>query len=231
MRQSQAPTETVESGTSSARERNAMDADVRQNRAPTATVDRGTFSRPERSAVEADLLRRIVLCLLLAVAAVLAALEMTLARVGDPSAKEEAPWISPLRDMDDALARGDFSTATTARHKADLAALASPAWEGFLAVGDGALRLGEARGARSGREHEARRAYLSAMVRARNARSLEGTLRVTDAFARLGDRDMVEQGAHFARELAGRDDKAIDRVDEFVQRWAGGERSSNVRVQ
>ena len=208
-----------------------MDADVRQNRAPTATVDRGTFSRPERSAVEADLLRRIVLCLLLAVAAVLAALEMTLARVGDPSAKEEAPWISPLRDMDDALARGDFSTATTARHKADLAALASPSWEGFLAVGDGALRLGEARGARSGREHEARRAYLSAMVRARNARSLEGTLRVTDAFARLGDRDMVEQGAHFARELAGRDDKAIDRVDEFVQRWAGGERSSNVRVQ
>src|SRR5947208_7144265 len=76
MRQSQAPTETVESGTSSARERNAMDADVRQNRAPTATVDRGTFSRPERSAVEADLLRRIVLCLLLAVAAVLAALEI-----------------------------------------------------------------------------------------------------------------------------------------------------------
>ena len=181
--------------------------------------------------MEADLLRRIVLCLLLAVAAVLAALEMTLARVGDPSAKEEAPWISPLRDMDDALAHGDFSTATTARHKADLAALASPAWEGFLAVGDGALRLGEARGARSGMEHEARRAYLSAMVRARNARSLEGTLRVTDAFARLGDRDMVEQGARFARELAGRDDKAIDRVDEFVQRWAGGERSSNVRVQ
>ena len=181
--------------------------------------------------MEADLLRRIVLCLLLAVAAVLAALEMTLARVGDPSAKEEAPWISPLRDMDDALAHGDFSTATTARHKADLAALASPAWEGFLAVGDGALRLGEARGAPSGMEHEARRTYLSAMVRARNARSLEGTLRVTDAFARLGDRDMVEQGAHFARELAGRDDKAIDRVDEFVQRWAGGERSSNVRVQ
>ena len=217
MRQNQAPTETVESGTPSARERNAMDADVRQDRASTATVDGGTFCRHERSAVDADLLRRIVLYLLLAVAAVLAALEMTLARVGDPSAKEEAPWISPLRDMDSALAHGDFSTATTARHRADLAALASPSWEGFLAVGDGALRLGEARGARSGMEHEARRAYLSAMVRARNARSLEGTLRVTDAFARLGDRDMVEQGVRIARELAGRDDKAIDRVDEFVQ--------------
>ena len=208
-----------------------MDADVRQNRASAATVDSGTFGRRERSALDADLQRRIVLYLLLAVAAVLAALEMTLARVGDPTAKEEAPWISPLRDMDAALARGDFSTATTARHKADLAALASPSWEGFLAVGDGALRLGEARGAGSGMEQEARRAYLSAMVRARNARSLEGTLRVTDAFARLGDRDMVEQGVRLARELAGRDDTAIDRVDEFVQHRAGGERSSNVRAQ
>jgi hypothetical protein len=80
-------------------------------------------------------------------------------------------------------------------------------------------------------EHEARRAYISAMVRARSAHSLEGALRVTDAFARLGDRDMVEQGVRIARELAGRDDKAIDRVDEFVRHWAGGERSSNVRVQ
>ena len=231
MRQNQAPTETVESGMLSPRERNAMDADARQNRASTATVDGATFGRREKSTVDADLLRRIVLYFLLAVAAVLAALEVTLARVGDPSAKREAPWISPLGDMDGALARGDFSTATTARHKADQAALASTSWEGFLAVGDGALRLGEARGARSAMEPEARRAYLSAMARARNARSLEGTLRVTDAFARLGDRDMVEQGVRIARELAGRDDKAMDRVDEFVQHWAGGERSSNVRVQ
>src|SRR5712692_4412032 len=178
MRQNEAPTETVESGAPSSRERNAMDAHARQNRASTATVDSGTFSRREKSAVAADLLRRIVLYLILAVAAVLAALEVTLSRVGDPSAEQEAPWISPLRDMDGALARGDFSTATTARHKADLAALASPSWEGFLAAGNGALRLGEARGTQSAMEPEARRAYLSAMVRARNTHSLEGTLRV-----------------------------------------------------
>ena len=209
-----------------------MDANVRQNhQAPTAMVESGMLSSRERNAMDADLLRRIVFYLILAVAAALAALEVTLARVGDSSAKQEAPWTSPLREMDGALARGDFATAATVRHKADLAALASPCWEGFLAVGDGALRLGEARGARSGMEHEARRPYLSAMVRARNARSLEGTLRVTDAFARLGDRDMVEQGVRIARELAERDDKAMDRVDEFVQHWAGGERSSNVRFQ
>jgi hypothetical protein len=209
-----------------------MDANVRQNHhAPTAMVESGMFSPRERDAIDADPLRRIVLYLILAVAAVLGALEVTLARVGDSSAKQEAPWISPLSEMDGALARGDFSTAATARHKADLAALASSCWEGYLAVGDGALRLGEAREARSAMEPEARRAYLSAMVRARNARSLEGTLRVTDAFARLGDHDMVEQGVRIARELAGSDEKAMDRVDEFVQQWAGGDRPSNVRFQ
>jgi len=209
-----------------------MDANVRQNhQAPTAMVESGMLSSRERNAMDADLLRRIVFYLILAVAAALAALEVTLARGGDSSAKQEAPWTSPLSEMDGALARGDFSTAATARHKADLAALASPCWEGFLAVGDGALRLGEATEARSAMEPEARRAYLSAMVRARNARSLEGALRVTDAFARLGDHDLVEHGVRIARELAGSDEKAMDRVDEFVQHWAGGERSSNVRFQ
>jgi hypothetical protein len=200
-----------------------MDADLRQNRA--------SFVRHEKSAVDTDLLRRIVFYLLLALAAVLAALEVTLARMGDPSEKQDRPWISPLRDMDDALARGDFSTATTASHKADLAALASPSWEGFLAVGDGALRLGEARGTRSAMEPQARRSYLSALVRARSARSLEGTLRVTDAFARLGDRDMVEQGVRIARGLARGDDEATHRVEEFVQRWAGRQPSSSAGVR
>jgi hypothetical protein len=181
--------------------------------------------------MDAETLRRIVLYFVMAVVAVLAALEVTLARVGDPSAKQESPWISPLRDMDAALARGDFSAAATARHKADLAVLASPCWEGFLAVGDGALRLGEAGQERRAMEPEARRAYLSAMVRARNARSLEGAFRITEAFARLGDRDMVEQGVRIARELAGRDEVTKARVDEFVRRWAGAERSSNVAVQ
>src|SRR6266478_4787860 len=157
MRQNrQAPTATVESGTLSPRERRAMDANVRQNhQAPTAMVESGMLSSRERNAMDADLLRRIVFYLILAVAAALAALEVTLARVGDSSAKQEAPWTSPLREMDGALARGDFATAATVRHKADLAALASPCWEGFLAVGDGALRLGEATEARSAMESEA----------------------------------------------------------------------------
>ncbi len=204
---------------------------MRQSKAPTETVESGMPGAREGNAMDAETLRRIVLYFVMAVVAVLAALEVTLARVGDPSAKQESPWISPLRDMDAALARGDFSAATTARHKADLAVLASPCWEGFLAVGDGALRLGEAGQERRAMEPEARRAYLSAMVRARNARSLEGAFRITEAFARLGDRDMVEQGVRIARELAGRDEMAKARVDEFVRRWAGAERSSNVAVQ
>lgn len=204
---------------------------MRQSKAPTETVESGMLSTREGDAMDLETIRRIVLYFVVAMAAVLAALEVTLARVGDPSAKEESPWISPLRDMHGALARGDFSAATRARHKADLAVLAHPCWEGFLAVGDGALRLGEAGQGRGAREPEARRAYLSAMVRARNARSLEGALRVTDAFARLGDRHMVEQGVRIARELAGRDEMAMGRVDEFVQRRADAERPSNVAVQ
>jgi hypothetical protein len=204
---------------------------MRQSKAPTETVESGMLSAREGNAMDAETLRRIVFYFVMAVVAVLAALEVTLARVGDPSAKQESPWISPLRDMDDALARGDFSAATMARHKADLAVLASPGWEGFLAVGDGALRLGEAGPGRRAMEPEARRAYLSAMVRARQAHSLEGTLRVTEAFARLDDRDLVEQGVRVARELAGRDEMAMGRVDEFVQHWAGAQRTSNVAVQ
>lgn len=204
---------------------------MRQSKAPTETVKSGMLSAREGNAMDAETLRRIVLYFVMAVVAVLAALEVTLARVGDLSAKQESPWISPLREMDGALARGDLSAAAMARHKADLAVLARPCWEGFLAVGDGALRLGEAGQGRRALELEARRAYLSAMVRAHNARSLEGTLRVTDAFARLGDRDMVEQGVRIARELAGRDEMAMGRVDEFVQRWAGAERPSNVAIQ
>jgi hypothetical protein len=204
---------------------------MRQSKAPTETAESGSLSAREGNAMDAKTLRRIVLYFVMAVVAVLAALEVTLARVSDPSAKQESPWIFPLRDMDGALARGDFSAATIARHKANLAVLANPCWEGFLAVGDGALRLGEAKQVRRATEPEARRAYLSAMVRARKARSLEGALRVTDAFARLGDRDMVDQGVRIAHELAGHDEMAMGRVDEFVQRWADGERSSNVAVQ
>lgn len=168
-----------------------------------------------------DSARRIFICLVLAGATLLGALEVTLARGGGPVPKPDAPWQSPLQDMDSALAREDLASAATARHKAHLAALSERSWDGFLAVGDAALRLGDASGHRSAMEPEARRAYLSALTCARSQRSLDGVLRATESFAYLGDRDVVEQGLRMARELAGRDPDAQQRVATLAERWAG----------
>ena len=165
--------------------------------------------------------RRIFLSLVLIAAALLAALEVTLARAGGPTAKVTAPWVTALQDMDSALERGDLASAATTRHKAHLAAMGNRSWEGFLAVGDAALRLGDASGDRRAMEPEARRAYLSALTQARAQRSLDGVLRASEAFARLGDRDMVEQGIRVARVLAGNDGDAQARVATLVGLWTG----------
>ena len=88
-------------------------------------------------------------------------------------------------------------------------------------MGDAALRLGDASGDRRAMEPEARRAYLSALTHARARRSLDGVLRATEAFAHLGDRDMVEQGIHIARDLAGSDGDAQARVATLIGLWTG----------
>jgi hypothetical protein len=165
--------------------------------------------------------RRIFLALVLGAAALLGALEVALARAGNPSVRPSAPWAAPLEEMDSALARADLSSAVTARHRAHLAALGSRTWEGFLEVGDAALRLGDATGNRRAMEPEARRAYLAALTYARAQRSLEGVLRATESFARLGDRDMVVQGIRLARVLAGKDDDAQARIAALEGLWIG----------
>jgi len=169
--------------------------------------------------MDADWGRRVLLTFVLGVAALLAALEVTLARGTDPAMKPEAPWLAPLGDMDRALANGDLGAAVAARHRAHLAALGSRRWEGFVAVGDAALRLGDASGDPRPMTREARRAYLSALMHARSQGSLEGVLRATGAFARLGDRDMVEQGIRIAQDIARGDDAAQKRIATLAGIW------------
>ena len=160
---------------------------------------------------------RVFIYLVLGAATLLAALEVTAAR-GSASAPKadtrwaDTPWMSPLRDMDDAIARGDLTMAETARHEAYRAAIASGRWEGFLAAGDAILRVGEATQSRGTAEPEARRLYLSALFRAHGQQSLDGVLLATEAFTRLGDRNVVEKGLHIARDLAGSDPEAQARV-------------------
>ena len=155
---------------------------------------------------------RVFIYVVLAAATLLAALEVAVARGSASAPKADAPLTSPLRDMDQAIARGDVASAVTARREAYRAAIASRRWEGFLAAGDAILRLGDMTQSRSIAEPEARRLYLSALFRARGQQSLDGVLLATEAFARLGDRDVVEQGLGMARDLAASDPEAQARV-------------------
>jgi hypothetical protein len=190
---------------------------MRHNKRPTATVESGTPTSLEEIAMVIVRVPRVFIYLVLAAATLLAALEVTTAR-GSASAPKadtqwaDATWMSPLRDMDEAIARGDLTAAESARHEAYRAAIASRRWEGFLAVGDAVLRLGEATRSRTRAEPEARRLYLSALFRAPGQHSLDGVLLATEAFARLGDRDVVERGIRLARDLAGSDPDAQARV-------------------
>ena len=156
--------------------------------------------------------QRLFIYVVLVAATLVAALEVTVARGGDPTPKPRTPWLAPLETMNQAIERGDLTLAETARHEAYRAAIASRRWEGFLAAGDAILRLGDMTQNRSTAEPEARRLYLSALFRARGQQSLDGVLLATEAFARLGDRDVVEKGLRMARDLAGSDPEAQARV-------------------
>lgn len=156
--------------------------------------------------------RRVFVSLVLPAALLLAVLEVTAERGGEPEPKQDRSWESPLREMDQAIARGDLMAAAAVRREAYRAAIASRTWEGFLTAGDAVLRLGDATQSRTAAEPDARRLYLAALFRARSQHSLDGVLLATEAFARLGDREVVTQGLSLAAGLAGSDPAAQARV-------------------
>ena len=116
-----------------------------------------------------------------------------------------APWAGPLATMGAALHAGNVVAATKAWHDAYGAALGSRRWEGFADLADAALRMGRASGSPNAGVPRARDLYLCALFRARDAGSLDGVLRVADAFEALGDRDVTRHAAKMAERLAGRD--------------------------
>jgi len=134
-----------------------------------------------------------------------------------------APWTVHLRGVDEALAQKNVSAAEQAWHNAYGAALGSRRWEGLIEVGDAYLRIGEVAKGRKAAEARARRCYLAALFRARNEGSLDGVLRAAEAFAALGDREVVEQGIRMAERLAGRTREALalEQVRVFKARVAG----------
>lgn len=144
-----------------------------------------------------------------------------------PVAADHAPWEDPsaawataLARMDAALSRGDVPVASEAWQEAHLTALAIRGWEGMVAVGDGALRLGAVTRTRHLAKATAHHSYVVALFRARTLDSVEGALRATEAMAVLGDADAVRWGLRLAEELVGRtaDARARARVREVVAR-------------
>jgi hypothetical protein len=111
-------------------------------------------------------------------------------------------WSARIAEMDRALARGETTAVTAAWREAYVAAHASRGWPGMIAVGDAALRAARATRTPEVFEPRARRAYLTALLRARRQASRDGVLAAGEAFARLGDRDAEQLAKAEAAKLA-----------------------------
>ena len=115
-------------------------------------------------------------------------------------------WSGHLRNVDRALDRRDLDGARRAWENAHLAAVESLSWEGLFATGHACLRIGGATGARGPAEPTARRAYFAALYRACRENSFDGILRAAEAFADLGDREVVEECLGLAKLQADGDE-------------------------
>jgi hypothetical protein len=158
--------------------------------------------------------------LLVVGAGLLALLNVAVAGVerfaGDgPRAVAPRIWTTPLARAEEALERDDAAAALSWWREARSAALRSGQWEGMIAVGDAARRLAPSD------PGAARRAYLTALFRARQQRSLDGILRAAVAFAELGDREILPEALRMAEREAGLDPRALARVRSAAERWLG----------
>lgn len=133
---------------------------------------------------------------------------------------ERTDWAVRIAEMDQALERADGPAVQLAWREAYVAAHVSRDWPGMLAVGDAAIRARGVTGVEIA-DARARRAYLTALLRARRQQSLDGVLAVGDAFGRLGDKAVVQLVATVASELAERsgDGAARVRVQAFRAQW------------
>lgn len=128
-------------------------------------------------------------------------------------------WTTALHRAEAALEQGDTVTALSSWREAHAAAVRSGQWEGMIAVGDASRRLAEKGASRPDGLARARRAYLTALFRARREHSVEGSLRAADAFGALGDRDVLAQALRIAEQQAGRDPARRARVRAVAERW------------
>ena len=144
---------------------------------------------------------------------------MTPTRANSEPDESPASWSVPIQATYQALVRRDVQAARRAWEEAHLAAVGSARWDGLIEVGDAYLRIGLAAGSREAAEATARKAYFAALFRACQKESFDGILRTAEAFAALGDRQVVEECTGLA-ELLAPDDDARGRVRGLVARFA-----------
>jgi hypothetical protein len=133
--------------------------------------------------------------------------------------RDDGLWRAHLDIVEKELAQGHVDVAVRAWQDAYGAALASRSWESMIAVGDAFMAIGRASGTARGARMNAREAYLTALIRARRDRSVDGAIRSAEAIRELGDRAVVEQGLQIAAQLAAGDEQAQQKVREAWQRW------------
>jgi hypothetical protein len=130
---------------------------------------------------------------------------LTPAEVGMAVDAEQTPgraeWTVHLRALDDHLLQGDLSPAVRDWYDARRAALVDPGWDGMLAVGSAALRLGAATSSVLHAETDARDAYMTALYRARRQASLHGSLQAAERLRDLGDAERAAQAVAVARQM------------------------------
>lgn len=138
------------------------------------------------------------------------------------AAESQIAWKAQLEKVDDAVIRNDLTQAVMLWREAYAAALRSRHWEGMVAVAEAYRRLGGLAGFGRASEVKARQIYLAALFRARQEGSLDGVLRVAEAFADLGDREVVDRCIAIASTVAvqARDARGEQRVRVFTERWA-----------
>jgi hypothetical protein len=156
-------------------------------------------------------------------AAVHEELERLEGRVPAGRTRDDGLWRVHLDHAQKELERGHIDVAVRIWQDAYGAALGSGSWESMIAVGDAFVAIGRAAGTPGGARLNAREAYLTAMIRARRDRSVDGALRTAGAFQKLNDRAVVAQCLHIAADLAGEDEQAQQKVSAARRRWADGE--------
>jgi hypothetical protein len=158
---------------------------------------------------------------LLVAALAMFALTVVIVTVVDALALEAPPAYLHFQRADDALAGGDVALALRHWREGHAVVLASRRWEGLVEAGDLYRRIGDRGGFHAEAIARARECYLTALLRARGERSLDGVLRATGAFIDLGDAEIVEQGLEIARRVARHDadPRADERVDLMAARW------------